>query len=89
MNIGKVAKDKRYSKYICDKCGKEIPFIGQKGFVGIMHYCSKGQRDGNYKHDFDLCKSCEKKFREWLKEKPIPTKEDLIEKFPIWKEDNQ
>lgn len=84
MNIG---KDNRHPRYICDKCKKEISFIGQKGFVGIMHYCSKGQRDGNYKHDFDLCKSCEKKFREWLKEKPIPTKEDLIDKFPIWKKD--
>ena len=41
MNIG---KGRWSSKYICDKCGKEIPFIGQKGYVGIMHYCSKGQR---------------------------------------------
>lgn len=81
MNIGK--------GYICDKCGKEILFVGQKGYVGIMHYCSKGQRDGNYKHDFDLCKSCEKRFREWLKEKPIPipTRNDLIDKFPIWEEE--
>ena len=83
MNIGKC---KSRPKYICDKCGNEIPFIGQKGFIGIMHYCSKGQRDGNYKHDFDLCESCEKKFRNWLKEKPIPTFNDLIDKFPIWRD---
>lgn len=38
MNIG---AGRWNSKYICDKCGKEIPFIGQRGFVGIMHYCSK------------------------------------------------
>ena len=86
MNI---SKNTHKPVYICDKCGKEIPFIGQKGYVGIMHYCSKGQRDGNYKHDFDLCKSCEKKFRKWLKEKPIPTVSDLIDKFPIWEEDKQ
>ena len=53
-----------------------------------MHYCSKGQRDGNYKHDFDLCRSCEKEFREWLKEKPIPSTQDLIDKFPIWEEES-
>ena len=83
MNIG---KGRWNSKYICDKCGNEIPFSGQRGFVGIMHYCSKGQRDGNYKHDFDLCRSCEKEFRKWLKEKPIPTIDRLMDKFPIWEE---
>lgn len=81
MNVGKC---KNRPKYICDKCGNEIHFIGQKGFVGIMHYCSKGQRDGNYKHDFDLCRSCEKEFRKWLKEKPIKRPKDLINDFPIW-----
>ena len=86
MNIG---KGKQNSKYICDKCGKEIPFVGKKGFVGIMHYCSKGQRDGNYKHDFDLCKTCEKKFREWLNTKEIETPQEILNNFPIYKEDNQ
>ena len=41
------------------------------------------------KKDFDLCRSCEKEFRRWLKEKPIPTTQDLINKFPIWEEDKQ
>lgn len=83
MNVG---RGRWNSKYKCDKCGKEIPFIGQKGFVGIMHYCSKGQRDGNYKHDFDLCASCEKKFRKWLKEKDISIYESAIDRFPIYNE---
>lgn len=83
MNIG---KGRWHSKYICDKCGQEIPFVGQKRYVGIMHYCSKGQRDGNYKHDFDLCKSCERKFRRWLKEKEIPTTQEIIVNFPRWED---
>ena len=83
MNVG---RGRWNPKYKCDKCGKEIPFIGQKGFVGIMHYCSKGQRDGNYKHDFDLCASCEKKFRKWLKEKDISIYESAIDRFPIYNE---
>ena len=33
MNLG---KGRWHSKYICDKCGQEIPYIGQKGFVGIV-----------------------------------------------------
>lgn len=52
MNIG---KGRWHSKYICDKCGNEIQFIGQKGFVGIMHYCSKGQRDGTIQYGYGLC----------------------------------
>ena len=30
MNIG---KGRWNSRYICDKCGKEIPFIGQKDML--------------------------------------------------------
>ena len=36
--------------------------------------------------DFDLCANCEKKFREWLNIKEIPTVKDIINKFPEYKE---
>ena len=81
MNIG---DNRWHRKYICDKCQKEIPFIGQKGFVGINRYCKSTHRDINYKKDFDLCSSCEKKFRKWLSEKEIPRIEDVKENFPRW-----
>lgn len=80
MNKG---KGRWHSKYFCDKCGQEILFVKQKGFVGINHYYKSTQREVT-KKDFDLCQKCEKKLREWLKEKEIPTVEDLINKFPIY-----
>ena len=83
MNVG---KDKRHPRYKCDKCGNEIYYIGQKGFVGINRYCKSTHRDINYKKDFDLCASCEKKFREWLNTKEIQTPEELINCFPRWEE---
>jgi ribosomal protein S14 len=81
MNIG---KDNRHPKYICDKCGNEIAYIGKKGFVGINRYCKNTYRDQVYKKDFDLCCSCEKKFRKWLSEKEIPRIEDVLDDFPRW-----
>lgn len=83
MNLG---KGRWHSKYICDKCGQEIPYIGQKGFVGINHYSRATYRDQVYKKSFDLCASCERKFREWLKTKEIPTVVTLIDDFPRWEE---
>lgn len=83
MNI---SKNCRHPRYICDKCGNEIYYIGQKGFVGIHQYCKKAHRDINYKKDFDLCNSCEKKFREWLKTKEILGIGELINSFPRWEE---
>ena len=85
MNIGEC---KNKPKYVCDKCGKVIPYTYQKGFE-IYKYYKQNKYDYSIKKDFDLCKSCEKKFRDWLKEKPIPTANDLIDKFPIWEEDKQ
>ena len=82
MNIG---KGRWNSKYICDKCKQEIPYIGQKGFVGINHYSKSTQRE-TLKKTFDLCASCEKELREWLKEKPIMTTERIINTFPIWED---
>lgn len=76
----------RHPKYICDKCEQEIPFVHQKGFVGINRYCKNTHRDINYKKDFDLCANCEKKFRKWLKEKEIPTFNELLDTFPSYKE---
>lgn len=81
MNIG---KDKRHPRYICDKCGNEIYYIEHKGFVGINRYCKSRHRDINYKKDFDLCESCENKFRKWLKTKELPTPKEMISKFPIY-----
>ena len=83
MNLG---KGRWHSKYICDKCGQEIPYIGQKGFVGINHYSRATYRDQVYKKSFDLCASCEKKFRRWLKEKEMPTVSEIIDRFPIYEE---
>ena len=82
--MSNMGKGRWYSKYICDKCGNEIPFIAKKGFVGIMHYCSKGQRDGNYKHDFDLCENCEMKFRKWLNTREMLTTKELLNTFPTY-----
>lgn len=84
MHLG---KGRWHSKYICDKCGQEIPYIGQKGFVGINHYSRATYRDQVYKKSFDLCASCEKKFRKWLKTKDTPTPEEMISKFPIYEEE--
>lgn len=81
MNLG---KGRWHSKYICDKCGEEIPFVHQKGFVGINHYSKATHRDPIYKKSFDLCVSCEKNFRRWLNAKEIPTTPEIISKFPIY-----
>lgn len=81
MNLG---KGRWHSIYICDKCGEEIPFVHQKGFVGINHYSRATYRDQVYRKSFDLCANCEKKFRIWLKEKEIPTTAETISKFPIY-----
>lgn len=83
MNIGK--KNRWHSKYICDKCGKEIYYIAQKG-IPVVKYYKQDKASDPIKKDFDLCKSCEKKFREWLKTKEIPTPKDLIGMFPVYEE---
>ena len=83
MNIG---KGRWHSKYICDKCKQEIPYVGQKGFVGINHYYKSTQRT-TPKRDFDLCAKCEKSLKKWLKEKEIPKLENLLDRFEIYKEE--
>lgn len=55
----KLGDNRWHWKYICDKCGKETQYIGQKGFVGINHYYKSTQRT-TPKRDFDLCAKCEK-----------------------------
>lgn len=80
MNIGK--SNRWHSKYICDKCKKEIPYIGQKGFVGINHYSKCTYRDQVYKKSFDLCANCEKKFRKWLSIREIPKAQELLMNLP-------
>lgn len=80
MNIGDNAKP----KYICDKCKTEIPYTYRKGFE--VHKYAKWTNSCYTKH-FDLCKNCENKLREWLNTKKIPTINDLINKFEIYKEE--
>ena len=82
------SKNTHKPKYICDKCGKEI--IGyhknsKRHVVPNKYY--KADRYGQPKKDFDLCRSCEKKFREWLSEKEIPRIEDILDNFPRYEED--
>lgn len=80
MNIG---DNRWHRKYICDKCGQPIPYIAKKGIPVIKYY--KCDRPSNpMKADFDLCYSCEKEFRKWLKTKPTPR--GLIDMFPIYEE---
>lgn len=83
MNLGGT---KWNNKYICDKCKKEIPFIYRKGFKGNVyhHYVSEVNKTAH--KDFDLCKNCEKKLREWLDTKDLPTPKDLISRFEIWED---
>lgn len=83
MNIG---DNRWHTKYICDKCKQEIPYVYRKGYKGKIyhHYVSEPNRTAH--KDFDLCESCEKKFREWLNTKEIPTMEDILNTFPRWEE---
>lgn len=81
MNLG---SNRWKTNYICDKCGEKIQYIAQRGLVGINHYYkSKRGQSAPYK-DFDLCASCEKKFRVWLDTKEIPTTAEIISKFPVF-----
>lgn len=84
MNI---SKNTHKPKYICDKCGDEIRGYhkNSKEYVTPNKYY-KGDGFNYPKKDFDLCNSCEKKFRKWLKEKEMETTEDIIDNFPRWEE---
>ena len=83
MNIG---KDNRHPRYICDKCGVVIQYSPQKGFEGLNKYYKQKPASNPPKKNFDLCDVCEIKFREWLKEKKIPTTEEILNRFPVYKE---
>jgi len=82
MNIG---KNNKHPLYICDKCGCQIYYEPQKGFAGLNKYYKQKPASNPIKKNFDLCDSCEDKFREWLKKKEMPKTEDVIKRFPIWK----
>lgn len=86
MNLG---TGRWHSKYICDKCGQEILFINQKGFVGINHYSKATYKKPVYKKSFDLCANCENKFREWLNTREISTQSKIINRFPIYKSEEE
>lgn len=83
MNLG---DNRWHSKYICDKCRKVIPYIGQKGFVGINHYY-KSTKNHTPSKSFDLCESCEQKLREWLNTIEIPTTKNLLDRFERYEEE--
>lgn len=70
MNVGNNARP----RYICNKCKSEI--ISKE-----VHKYSKWQNSCNVK-DFDLCSSCERKLREWLNTREIPTTKEIINTFP-------
>lgn len=68
----------RHPEYYCDKCGIKI---------------TRGRKHTYYKYnskacaatkDFDLCTSCNNQLRDWLKEKEIPTIEEMLSKFPVY-----
>ena len=82
MNIG---KSKSKPKYICDKCGKVIPYTYQKGYE-VNKYYKQDKYDYSIKKDFDLCNSCKRKLQEWLKEKDISIYDSAIDRFPIFSE---
>lgn len=85
MNI---SKNTHKPKYVCDKCENEIRGYhkNSKEYVVPNKYY-KGDGYNYPKKDFDLCSSCEKKFRKWLSEKEIPRIEDIKDNFPRWEED--
>lgn len=86
MNIG---KDNKHPDYICDKCGNRIRYVFDKvpkGFVGLNKYY-KQTPSNPIKRSFDLCGSCEKKFRTWLNTKEIPTMEEVLSAFPQYEEE--
>ena len=81
MNLG---DNRWHSKYICDKCKNVIPYITKKGYRdNLYHHYVSTVNHINHK-DFDLCRNCEKKLREWLDTKDLPTQKDLISRFEIW-----
>lgn len=81
MNIGTT----RHPKYICDKCENEIRYTYRKGFIGLYTY-AKREENSIFKKQFDLCSSCERKLQKWIREKEMPTIEDIINNFPRWED---
>ncbi len=82
----RIGKSKNPSKYKCDKCGEIIYYEVGKGFKNVNKYYKWNNKEYAPRKDFDLCNSCEKDFRKWLEEKPLPTFKSIIEKFPKYKE---
>lgn len=84
MNVG---DNRWHSKYICDKCKNVIPYITKKGFRDNLyhHYVSTSNRTAH--KDFDLCGNCEKKLKEWINAKEIPTTQEIINTFQKYEEE--
>lgn len=82
MNLG---DNRWHRKYYCDKCGEYIPYIAQKG-IPVNKYYKTVRRAGTVAKDFDLCGSCEKELRKWLKLKPLPDIKRTISRFPVYEE---
>ena len=56
----------KVTKYICDKCGKEIKNINQIYKATVQDGLAEGVSGGVYE-SFHLCEDCVKKFLKWLK----------------------
>ena len=79
MNIG---KDNKHPKYVCDKCKNIIYYEPKKGYVGLNKYYKQKPALDYPKKSFDLCDTCERKFREWLNIKEIFKANELFVNFP-------
>lgn len=75
----------RHPKYFCDKCGAEIKYSYRRGFIGLYTYARR-EKNAIFKKAFDLCTSCNNELKNWLENKDIPTTQQLINSFQIFRE---
>lgn len=75
----------RHPKYFCDKCGAEIKYSYRRGFIGLYTYARR-EKNAIFKKSFDLCTSCNNELKNWLENKDIPTTQQLINSFQIFRE---
>lgn len=62
-------------KFCCDRCGKEIPEGEYESmrFQGWVYYSDRPQ----VKMDGDLCSSCARSFKEWLRPPQTEGQEEM------------
>ena len=72
MRQYQVKETKEIKKFICNKCGKEIPVINgraEEGVFSVDHTWGYFSEKDGEKHIFDLCESC---YDEWIRTFRIP-----------------